>query len=492
MIQNQSERKKLKMADPARWLGGNDPREQPRTREEAKQKLSSIPKTEREGLSSAEYGKLKRSAEIGLENKFTRMEPIIGKKASQDQLKSIYSVTMRVEEFRKSLQAFDMADVFQVASSYEKNDEGEYWPAVGARPIDLFSSTQDVDIDTVKQASAFYTMYGQEYHVENLLWSGTKLLNSCDDQLRQKVEEQTIGWPVEHATGPVYFMIMLENILASSPESLRGLINVLQNTSLKDFDGENVIEFVSFARGAIEQLKNNGALPHDALALVASALKDCDTQDFVAYISTMYNNHIQGVKACSVEELLRCAEREYINLTSSPNKWKATKEPKETAFFAGNCYSCGAKGHKATSKDCPLNKGGGTEKEGGGRGFRRGGHGGGRGRGRSGSRGTRGRGGSRTSKDKTPPRAGEQKTRTRNNRTEKWCGRCGYWTWGNVAHVTEDHPNQRQDGNGNVSPAANVATTSSSTSTGTQNQANQTSGDAAPGFGGLAFHALDF
>jgi hypothetical protein len=38
-----------------------------------------------------------------------------------------------------------------------------------------------------------------------------------------------------------------------------------------------------------------------------------------------------------------------------------------------------------------------------------------------------------------------------------------------------------------------VATTSSSTRTGTQNQANQTSGDTAPGgFGGLAFHALDF
>jgi hypothetical protein len=90
------------MADPARWLGGNDPREEPRTREEAKQKLSSIPKTDREGLSSAEYGKFKRAAETGLEHKFTRMEPITGTKASQEQLKSIYSVTMRVEEFRKA------------------------------------------------------------------------------------------------------------------------------------------------------------------------------------------------------------------------------------------------------------------------------------------------------------------------------------------------------------------------------------------------------
>ena len=71
----------------------------------------------------------------------------------------------------------------------------------------------------------------------------------------------------------------MENILASTPESVRGITTVLQETKLSDFNGENVTEFVSFARDTIEQLRNNNALPTDVLSLVANALKACETQD---------------------------------------------------------------------------------------------------------------------------------------------------------------------------------------------------------------------
>ena len=136
------------MADPARWLGGHAPLAVARTQGEARQKLASISKEERNVLTPSEYGKLKRAAEVGLENKFTMMEPLSGNKPSKEQLKSIYSVTMRVEEFRKSLQAYDMDDVFMIASAYETHDDdGEDWPAVGARPINLFSSSNDVDME---------------------------------------------------------------------------------------------------------------------------------------------------------------------------------------------------------------------------------------------------------------------------------------------------------------------------------------------------------
>jgi hypothetical protein len=91
---------------------------------------------------------------------------------------------------------------------------------------------------------------------------------------------------------------MLDNILASFPESMRGLTTIfLQDTTLTDFDGENVTEYVSFIRGAIEQLQNNNALPINVLSIVANALKHCETDDFVSYINTMYNNHLQGLRA---------------------------------------------------------------------------------------------------------------------------------------------------------------------------------------------------
>lgn len=473
------------MADPARWLGGHAPLAVARTQGEARQKLASISKEERNVLTPSEYGKLKRAAEVGLENKFTMMEPLSGNKPSKEQLKSIYSVTMRVEEFRKSLQAYDMDDVFMIASAYETHDDdGEDWPAVGARPINLFSSSNDVDMELVKQASRFFTTYGQESHVENLIWSGTKLLNSCDDLLRQKIEEQTIGWPIQWATGPVYFIIMMENILGSSPESLRGLISVLQTTTLKSFDGENVTEFVSFARGAVEQLQNHNALPIDALTILANALKDCDTPDFVGYVTTMYNNHVQGVKNCTIDTLLRSAEKEYINLTSA-SLWKVGKHEQNSVFFAGKCFDCGKPGHKAGAKECAEKKnpndrkGHGNQGRGGrGRGNTRGGRGG-RGRGRSGGRG----GGVRYQVDKTPPRPGEAKVRTKNGRTETWCGRHGYWTWGDIAHESETCPLPRGGTGNDAGNDAHVAD-------GTGDNATQDSRHVS--FAGTVTHALDF
>jgi hypothetical protein len=50
----------------------------------------------------------------------------------------------------------------------------------------------------------------------------------------------------------------------------------------------------NFSRGAIEQLRNNDALPGDVLTITATALKMCETEEFTSYISTMYNNHMLG------------------------------------------------------------------------------------------------------------------------------------------------------------------------------------------------------
>ena len=93
--------------------------------------------------------------------------------------------------------------------------------------------------------------HGQRFHVENLLWSGTKILNNCEDSLRQKIEEMSLGYPVESLTGPVYFKIMIDLVISSSAGSLRALSKILETLSLKNFDGENVVKACSFIRGAV-------------------------------------------------------------------------------------------------------------------------------------------------------------------------------------------------------------------------------------------------
>jgi hypothetical protein len=79
----------------ARWLGGCEPLKEARTVEEATSKLAGIPKKERKNLAAKDLNNLKLKAEEGMKEKFKLMEPIMeGAKASRDQLKSIYSVTL--------------------------------------------------------------------------------------------------------------------------------------------------------------------------------------------------------------------------------------------------------------------------------------------------------------------------------------------------------------------------------------------------------------
>jgi hypothetical protein len=92
-------------------------------------------------------------------------------------------------------------------------------PTSGA--INLFTVSHKVDLEVVKKASSYMMHYGEEWLLQNLLWSSTKLLNSCNDKLQQKIEEKTMSWTVQYTTRPVYFKVMLENILATSPESMR-------------------------------------------------------------------------------------------------------------------------------------------------------------------------------------------------------------------------------------------------------------------------------
>jgi hypothetical protein len=338
------------MADMARWLGGIAALEDPRPRKDTLQMLSGVAKDKREALTTTEKSKLKKFAEEGLEFKFKLLAPLDGSnKPTLEKLQGVYSVTIRVEELRTSLQKYDMDDVFLIASDWEHvaaSDEDR--PAVGARPIDLFTSYGDVSLETAKKASTFHQRRGQTYHVQNLLWSGTNILNSCDEELCKKIQEQIIGYPIEHKTGPVFFKLMMGMVQASSASTMRVLTQQLEALSIEDFDGESVISYVSIMRGVVEQLKNNNAVPRDSVQLIADGLKKTSTEDFASYISLLLNAHTSGIKLLTEEALLNEAEKMYMDLYAR-GKWDSGtgKDKQESVLFAGNCHKCGKAGHMA-------------------------------------------------------------------------------------------------------------------------------------------------
>ena len=110
---------------------------------------------------------------------------------------------------------------------------------------------------------------GQEWHLENLDWSAAKVLNSCEDELRAKIVEDAAPILSHLQTGPVLFKLMMMRIMFASRKAVRSIEAKLEKLTLKDFDGENVSNMVSWIRGATRFLKANNTMPYDEIGVVA-------------------------------------------------------------------------------------------------------------------------------------------------------------------------------------------------------------------------------
>jgi len=68
-------------------------------------------------------------------------------------------------------------------------------PVLTATEVDLLIKSQSVTLADVRRANHFYSTLGQDYHLENIQWSGKKILNSCSDALKDKIMEATAHLP---------------------------------------------------------------------------------------------------------------------------------------------------------------------------------------------------------------------------------------------------------------------------------------------------------
>ena len=180
--------------------------------------------------------------------------------------------------------AYDMDDVFKIPSTYNGN-----LPADDCEAINLFQDCSKTDLSLVIQANEFYYAYGAEYHAENIEWSGEKISNSCSASLRNKILEEVQDFKVSEKGGPVDFKIMMDLVIVTSDTAMRAVVNRINDLKLSDFDGENVLLFGSYVRGATLLLKNHNAIPHDLTQLIYKGLKMCSCVEFTEYITALQN-----------------------------------------------------------------------------------------------------------------------------------------------------------------------------------------------------------
>ena len=264
---------------------------------------------------------------------------------------------------------------------------------------------------------------------------------------------------------------MMDFVIATSDTAMRSVVNRINDLKLSDFDGENVLLFGSYIRGAVLLLKNHNAVPHDMKQLVFKGLKECACTEFTEFITAMQNVDKLGPNnELDTDAVLKKAEKEYTDLLGR-NEWttKSNKVGQESTFITETntskgtmCYNCGSLDHLLKDCDKPfcqeaidkrkailslLPSRGGGQGRGRGRGRGRGGRGRG-GRGRSGNRN-----GSKGPKDpkRAPPGKDDPREKTFDGKVLHWCGRCGEW-------LPKEHTCKgKTPSTSNSEPEANIA-----------------------------------
>ena len=344
----------------------------------------------------SELRKLRELAVQPLDTKFD----LIPLDDSEKQILNNYNLHMRVQDFASNLIKFDMEDVFDVLqfphgvdSETLLNDNISIQPLPGKRNI--LECWDQVHESEIILHVKFLRRYGQLWDLQNLDWSFEMLLKSCEVSLANKVRENMVGTELELQCGPMFFYLMMREIISSTEVSVLSMVNRIKSIKLSTFKGENVTLMTGQLRMAIKRLQVLGKVPEDVMKHTLAALQTSSVAKFNGYFSQLENTLRQVSKfSLSTDEIFKMADalyREYLEC----GDWTAAKyTTPPNAFLTEEtpiCPRC-KKRHKGRCNQ--------------------------------------------THWKFVPPDDGNPETKTINEKTWFWCGKCRRW---NTTHTTTQH-----------------------------------------------------
>ena len=280
----------------------------------------------------------------GLPNKFKLLVDF-DPDAPMDALKNVYSVENLVSALKRSFASNGMLSEFMIPSTMEYTNATGYQtfvPGASATQINLFHHYGETELLRIKQFCAFLSKFGPSYQLENLQWGAEKILNSCEDNLRDKILEITKDFSEFETGSIVVYKVMMTLVISSTSAAIRTLTKKLETLKLTDFDGENVSTATSFVRGAVALMKSNKAVPTDIEDMTFTIFKYCSTEDFVSHVNFLSNlrlyKGLQSIDNMSYDGILLSLENKYTDLKGQ-EKWMAKITPTESALVGYDRHS---------------------------------------------------------------------------------------------------------------------------------------------------------
>ena len=214
--------------------------------------------------------------------------------------------------------------------------------------LDLLEEWDQIKVIDIKRHIKFLRRYGQQWDLQNLDWSLELIQSSCELGLKNKVQEKMIKLPHELESGPMFFYLMMREIISSTEASTLSMVNRIKTMKLSSFKGENVSVATGQLSMALRRLQVLDKVPVEIRKHILKGLQTSSVTAFNSYFSlletnldqipnfTLTNDEILDKADGLYRELLEIGEWTSAKFTTPANAFvseDSSKEPK--------CARCG-------------------------------------------------------------------------------------------------------------------------------------------------------
>jgi hypothetical protein len=280
----------------------------------------------------------------------------------ESKLDDCYNIGTKVEKVEARHRLYDMHDVFTIVCPEENGK------TLKEEAYNLYTEYATITPDMVAASNKWYNSWpkGPTWQ-ENLNWTHQFFEYNVATEVAEKVNELYMLYPIETRGGPLYFILLMNQLLSQTEEAVLALQVRLKKLTLKNIPGENVDKAISLARAAILRLETFNKTPED---LVRNLLKSFQTTSVTSFNEVFRHMEKQrfldqalggGKDKLTATGIFNVAAAQY-RLLWEEGEWTGVRTQGEaiftnqTASIRGVCWNCGGSDHQLPACKLPRDQ----------------------------------------------------------------------------------------------------------------------------------------
>ena len=248
--------------------------------------------------------------------------------------------------------------------------------------VNLYTDYAKMTPAQVARSNLWYNKWPKAVtYSQNLHWSYLFFRNHCSDDLFDQVHNRYKHYPVEEQGGPLFFILMINQLLSNTAAAAESLRARVESFKLNTIPGEDVDQANLILRGALARLEHVNKMPDHVELTLTRIMQTSSVPEFNQIFHHLEMQHEAnnndednafetGIKVKpfkSVDKILTKAVSKY-RLFVENNTWHSNATTGKSAFLAKGikddplvkvkfqviCWNCGG-GHSLGDCKAPKN-----------------------------------------------------------------------------------------------------------------------------------------